>query len=104
MSTTKTTITVVLATAGAFFTGLAVGLLVAPRSGKENRKWLKQQAGDITDWVDHQSKEALQHTEDKFNHLRDDVKKRIKNAIPDLYEATEDIHLNESELIERENE
>lgn len=104
MSTTKSIVTVVLATTGAFFTGLAVGLLVAPRSGKENRRWLKQQAGDITDWVDYQSKEALNRTENKFNHLKADVKTRIKNSIPDLYEATADFQLDESELIERENE
>lgn len=103
MSQSNSTLTVVLATAGAFFTGVAVGLLLSPRSGKENRRWIKEQAEDLTDWVDQHSKEAYHLTENKFNHLKSDVKKKIKDTIPDLYEATEDIHLNEAELIEREN-
>lgn len=104
MSTSKSTTTILLATAGAFFTGLAVGLLISPRSGRENRKWLKEQAGEITDWVDEHSRDALHATEDKIQHFASDVKKRIKNNIPDLYADTEHIHMNESELIERENE
>lgn len=102
MSTAKTVLTVTLATAGAFFTGLAVGLLISPRSGKENRTWLKQHAEDLGDWVEDHSKEAIQETEEKIKHLQQDVKKKIKDSIPDLYEATEDIHLTEEELIERE--
>ncbi|NCP84905.1 MAG: YtxH domain-containing protein [Bacteroidetes bacterium] len=102
MSTTKTVITVTLATAGAFFTGLAVGLLISPKSGRENRGWLKKQADEIGDWVEEQSKEAIHETEEKIKHLQQDVRKKIKDSIPDLYEATADIHLSEEELIERE--
>jgi gas vesicle protein len=102
MSTTKTVITVTLATAGAFFTGLAVGLLVSPKSGRENRVWLKKQAEEIGDWVEEQSKDAIHETEAKIKHLQQDVKNKIKDSIPNLYEATEDIHLSEEELIERE--
>ena len=104
MSQSKSALTILLATAGAFFTGVAVGLLISPKSGKDNRKWLRQQADEMTDWVDQHSKDALHITENKISSIKKDVQKKIKDSIPDLYEATENIHLTEEELIEREND
>lgn len=102
MSSSKSTLGIMLATAGSFFTGVAVGLLIAPKSGKESRVWIKRHADDLGHWVDEHSREAVHETEEKIKHIQDDVKKKIKDTIPDLYEATEDIHLSEEELIERE--
>jgi gas vesicle protein len=101
---TKSVLTVALATAGAFFTGVAVGLLIAPRSGRENRIWLKNQALEVADWVDQHSKDAIHETEERIKHIQHDVKQKIKQNIPDLYEATSDVHLSEEELIEREHD
>ncbi|TNE73831.1 YtxH domain-containing protein [bacterium] len=100
----KSPITVILATAGAFFTGVAVGLLIAPKSGRENRDWLKSQALDVSDWVGQHSREAIHETEEKIKTIQHDVKQKIRENIPDLYEATSDVHLSEEELIEREHD
>lgn len=38
-----------IGTVGAFLTGIAIGLLVAPKEGKETRKLIKDKANDLGD-------------------------------------------------------
>lgn len=51
----------------AFLGGVAVGMLFAPKSGRENRQWVKDQAGKIKDSAVNLGKKA----EDKINEMRD---------------------------------
>lgn len=47
--------------------GIAIGMLFAPKSGRENRQWVKDQAGKIKDSAVNLGKKA----EDKINEMRD---------------------------------
>ncbi|HKJ34918.1 MAG TPA: YtxH domain-containing protein [Balneolales bacterium] len=96
MTATKSNITYLLLSAGSFLSGIALGFLMTPRSGKENRKWITSQTQDLVDWVEENSKNALDTTEKRLQMLRSNM----HNTIPDLYVATENLGIDESELIE----
>lgn len=85
--------------AGAFAGGVLTGLMLAPKSGKDNRKWVADQADEMAHWVDEQSHQAAHQANDRIRHLKDDVEKNFKKNFPDLYEATQDLGLKEEELI-----
>jgi gas vesicle protein len=74
--------------AGAFLGGLALGLLVSPQSGRENRALIRKKSGDVADFV---SK--------KTRKVRADVSREVKKNFPDLYDATTDIGLNDSDVL-----
>lgn len=96
MTATKSNITYLLVSAGSFLSGIALGFLMAPNSGKENRKWITSQTQDIVDWIEENSKNALDTTEKRLEMLRANV----HDTIPDLYLATENLGIDESELLE----
>lgn len=64
---------------GAFIGGIAVGMLLSPKTGKENRVAFKKGA---------------HHVKEFSSHRADDVARTIKKNIPDLYEATTSFSLN----------
>lgn len=99
MGSNNSTLGTILITTSAFLSGFALGVLLAPRSGKENRQWIAEQADDLTDWVDNYSKQAINETEEKIKDIKKDVQKNLKDSFPDLYKVTEDIGLKEEELI-----
>ena len=74
--------------AGAFLGGLALGLLVSPQSGRENRALIRKKSSDVADFV---SK--------KTRKVRADVSREVKKNFPDLYAATSDIGLNDSDVL-----
>lgn len=75
-----------LLTAGSFIGGAAIGLLLAPRSGKENRSWIRENASGLTVRSDIWGRDALRT-------FRDRLKSELRYNVPDLYEATEFIDL-----------
>ena len=77
-----------------FSTGVVVGLLLSPKSGKENRRWISSQTGDAKTWVEHNGTRLVKESEQKLNKIASDVKK----IIPDLYEATSAILFEEEDL------
>lgn len=75
-----------LSFAGGFF----AGLMLAPNSGKNNRKWIENQGRKIkTD------------SERQFEKMSESIRKTVKDSVPDLYEATEDLNFTEEEEIEQ---
>lgn len=88
-----------LITATSFAGGMALGMLLAPKSGKENREWIHKQSADISGWIDGQRKDVIQKSEKQFTEVRKKVQQGIRNNVPDLYDATEEIRLDDSPVI-----
>jgi gas vesicle protein len=74
--------------AGAFLGGLALGLLVSPQTGRENRALIRKKSSDVADYVSKKSRK-----------VRSDVSKEVRNNFPDLYDATSDIGLNDTDVL-----
>ncbi len=90
------TLGTLLATVAGFSAGIAFGLLLSPKSGRENRKWISQQTGDAKNWVEDKGSKLVKESEEKLSK----ISKGVKKAIPDLYEATSSILFEEEELDE----
>jgi gas vesicle protein len=95
----RSNLTQILLTASSFAGGVALGLLLAPKSGKEYRKWLSEQKTELADWIDVHGKEALKKGSAQINEVNRKVRMGIKDNVPDLYDATENIKLDESDFI-----
>lgn len=100
MTTSKSKIGIFATIAGSFASGLTIGLLFAPKAGKENRSWISKQTDNILDWMDKKREETVKSTEDKFSYVRKNIESGMRKSIPDLYSATEDLSLDEGELME----
>lgn len=88
-----------LVTATSFAGGVALGMLLAPKSGKENREWINRHTSELTDWMDDQSREVINRSNRHLAEARKRVQQGIRNNVPDLYDATEEIRLDESPII-----
>lgn len=55
-------------------TGAIAGLLFAPKSGKETRKKITEDASNLGEKVTDKSKELTQTTKEQVNNLKDKVK------------------------------
>lgn len=88
-----------LITATSFAGGMALGMLLAPKSGRENREWINRHTTEFTDWVDGQSREVLDKSNRHINRARKTVQSGIKKNVPDLYDATKEIRLDDSPII-----
>jgi len=91
MAASSNKLEIILISMASFATGLAIGMLVSPMSGKENREWLQDQADQAADWLDEKGQDALRSTSKKL--------REVKETIPDLYSATEDLDLNDDDLL-----
>lgn len=96
MTATKSNIAYALVSAGSFLGGVALGFLMSPKGGKENRKWITNQTQDLLDWLEKNSKNVLDSTEKGISLLR----LNMNNSIPNLYSATENLGFEESELFD----
>lgn len=74
--------------AGAFLGGLALGLLVSPQSGRENRALIRKKSSDVADYVSKKSQK-----------VRSDVSREVNKNFPDLYAATSNIGLNDTDVL-----
>lgn len=95
----RSKLTQFILTAGSFAGGVALGMLLSPKSGKEYRKWINNQTSDIAGWVDEQGKDVLRKSSIQLSQASKKVRQGIKDSIPDLYDATEEIRLEESDFI-----
>lgn len=100
MATSKSKLELLFAVAGSFAGGFLLGLLMAPKSGKESRDWITKQTDDVTDWIDKKGKEAIQSTEKQLHSISSNIRSNVKKSIPDLYSATEGLSFEEEELME----
>lgn len=81
-----------------FAAGYAVGLLMAPRSGRESRDLIKRKSKDALHWAEEVSHDVVEESEKKIHEMNEKVHKKMKDVIPDLYEATEDIIMSDDEV------
>jgi len=85
----------VLVTAvGFFLTGLAAGVLLAPKSGRENRQLILGGAENANTWVQSKGKNARE----KAHQVGDTIKRSVKEHVPDLYEATDSLTLSDEDV------
>lgn len=82
------TIPYLVVAAGAFLGGIALGLLVSPQSGHENRTMIRRKSNDMAKYMAQQGRKA-----------KSDVSKEMKRNFPDLYAATSDIELDENDVL-----
>lgn len=97
--TKRSIFTKFIVTATSFAGGVALGMLLAPKSGKENRRWINKHTSDFAGWMDGQGKEVLNRSSKQLSEVRKKVQQGIKNNVPDLYDATEEIRLDDSPII-----
>jgi gas vesicle protein len=90
----KRSIGAILLSAVGFTAGVAAGLLLAPKSGKESRKWISAHTDEARNWVGHKGERLIKESEERIKKIQ----AGIKDSIPDLYQATADIHFEEEEL------
>jgi gas vesicle protein len=95
---TNNTLKLIAFAAGAFLGGVVTGLLISPKSGPENRKWISDNTDDLSGWADRKGREIKTKTDKQVNHLKENVRKSVKKTVPDLYEATEDLGLKDEDL------
>lgn len=78
----------------AFATGVTAGILIAPKTGKENRKWVFDNTEEARSWVGQKGQKFLDVSEKRIRKISEG----IKNSIPDLFEATEDMQFREEHM------
>lgn len=81
----------------AFSSGFITGLLITPKTGKENRKWVSEQSKETKDWLEDKSSKIVRESEKRIDRVSKGIKKTVEDSLPDLYEATEDLDFPESE-------
>jgi len=77
--------------ASSFLGGIALGMLLSPKSGKENRTWIADNAGEMAHWADETGKKVIHLSEDQLAKLAERLRKSLDQNLPDLYKATERI-------------
>lgn len=95
----ETNIPSFLLAATSFLGGVAVGLLLSPRSGDQNRSMLRKNASRLAEWMDNQRKTARDTSSKELQKFRQNVQQGIRRNVPDLYEATEDIELSNNDIL-----
>lgn len=84
----------------AFAGGVLAGLVLSPKSGRENIKWVKDQSEDTKNWLEATGRKLKEDSEKRIDRFSEGIKKSMKDSLPDLYEATEDLDFSENEEIE----
>lgn len=97
----KREIGTLLVGATAFAGGVLAGLLLTPKSGRENIKWVKDQGEETKQWLETTGRKLREDGEKKIDRFSEGIKKSLKDSLPDLYEATEDLDFSENEEIEQ---
>jgi gas vesicle protein len=82
-----------------FIGGIATGLLLAPKKGSQNRAWVTDNATELANWVDTQSRFARIKSNRKLRKIRRNVQQGISQHIPNLFEATQNIDLSKNDII-----
>lgn len=84
----------------AFASGIVTALLLTPKSGRENRRWISEHGKETKDWLEEKSHKLKVDGEKRIDRLSKGIKKTVKDSLPDLYEATEKLDFTEEEEIE----
>lgn len=94
----KTNIRSIFLATTSFIGGVAVGFLLSPKSGDENRMWLSDHTAEMAKWIDSKRQSASNKSSSELQKFRKNVQQGIRQNIPDLYEATEDIGLSDNDV------
>lgn len=70
--------------------GVAVGVLLAPKSGKETREDMKKKAIDTVETI----KNTVQKKAETMKDSATNIKQEVVNIIEDVHEKTEDVNKN----------
>lgn len=89
--TMKNVLKFVAFSAGFFTGGMLTGMLFSPKSGSENRKVISQKSKEASKWVSDKGKDVKQKSSKRVEQMKD--------TVPDLYKATENLNLSEEDLI-----
>jgi gas vesicle protein len=89
-----------LVSATAFAGGLVTALLLSPKSGEVNRRWVSKQGKKTKGILEAKSRKWKEDSEKRIDSFSKGVKRTLKDAVPNLYEATEDLHFSEEEEVE----
>lgn len=98
----RSDLTVIITATTSFLGGLALGMLLAPKSGRESREWISNQTQDTVHWLDEKGREALNRGEEHIDQVAQTIKDTVRESVPNLYEATEKIGLEESDFQNRQ--
>ncbi len=88
------TISIITTSLVSFSAGVVVGLLITPQSGRDNRRWISKQSSGAKHWVEGKGNQIMEESEKKLGKIAEN----IKGSIPDLYEATEDVHFDDADM------
>ncbi|TYP91693.1 hypothetical protein LX73_2518 [Fodinibius salinus] len=88
----------ILALTSSFIGGVTIGLLLAPKNGSANRRWLNKKVRKLSRWADYHRQQAQRSGIKEYHNLRTLLNRRIHDNIPDLYESTADIPLSKHDL------
>ncbi len=99
----KNTVGIILAAAGAFVGGVALGMLLAPKSGRENREYLRKSTVDLADWLENQSRDVQSKASKRAHEVAENVRKSVKKNFPDLYDATDSLSMNDDDVLTGKN-
>ncbi len=78
--------------------GVAMGLLLTPQTGRQNRNSIYKHTSKAGNWLNRQRKLAGQKGRNELNNIRKNVHSGLKKNIPDLYTATDQIDLSDHRL------
>ncbi|MEX0609750.1 MAG: YtxH domain-containing protein [Balneolaceae bacterium] len=79
----------------AFSGGLVTGLLLTPKSGQENRKWVSSHSKETKEWLEDKGHKIVEESEKRIDRVSKGIKKTVQDSLPDLYEATDDLTFSE---------
>ncbi len=79
----------------AFAGGLVTGLLLTPKSGRENRRWVSDHTRATKSWIEDKSNQIVEDSEKRIDQVSKGIKKTVHDNLPDLYEATETLNFSD---------
>ncbi len=77
--------------AGFFVGGLITGMLISPKTGTDTRKDIADKSKAAGDWIEGTGKKLSEEASKKAS--------KVKDTLPDLYEATKDLDLKDEDLM-----
>lgn len=93
----RSNLKLILLAASSFLGGVGLGMLLAPKRGKQSRRWIAEHATELAHWIDEKGHETVSRSEEQLRSIRNKMQTGYKDTIPDLYKATEHINLNDAE-------
>jgi gas vesicle protein len=93
--------TMLMITLASFTAGVVAGMLLSPKSGKENRAWINENTRRAGHWINRKGQESVEKARVELDQLKRRVSEQVDKAVPNLYTATENIALSDKDLMEK---